>query len=109
MLTADPVAAPAPPVPALATLRLGPAFPNPCNPAARIDVEGPADQPATVTVVDLAGRAVATGRLQLDGSGRATYVFDGRDAAGRALPAGVYRVVVRSPAGTASRSVTLLK
>ncbi len=109
VLTADPVASPAPPVPAVAALRLGHAFPNPCNPAARIDVEGPADQPATVTVVDLAGRALASGRLQLDGSGRAAYVFDGRDAAGRALPAGVYRVVVRSAAGTAARSVTLLK
>lgn len=109
VLTADPVPAAAPYVPAVAAVRLGAAFPNPCNPSARFDVEGPAGQPVAVTVVDLAGRAVAAGTLRLDADGRAGYTFDGRDERGRALPAGVYRVVVRGAAGTASRAVTLLK
>lgn len=108
VLTADPQPAPAPLPPATA-LRVGAPFPNPCNPAARFDVEGPAGQPVDVTVVDLAGRAVARARLQLAADGRGAWAFDGRDDRGRALPAGVYRVVMRGPAGTATRPVTLLK
>ncbi len=109
VMTADPQPAPAPPLPVAAALRVGAPFPNPCNPAARFDVEGPAGQPVDVTVVDLAGRAVARARLQLAADGRGAWAFDGRDDGGRSLPAGVYRVVMEGAAGTATRSVTLLK
>ena len=109
VMASDPVAAPAPPAPVAATLRVGAPFPNPCNPAARFDVEGPAGQAVDVTVVDLAGRALAGRRLELGAGGSGVFTFDGRDARGRALPAGVYRVVVRGATGTAARSVTLLK
>jgi hypothetical protein len=109
VLAADPEPAPAPPPAVAAALRVGAPFPNPCNPATRFDVEGPAGQQVDVTVVDLAGRAIAGAQLQLTADGRATYMFDGRDDRGRPLPAGVYRVVMRSEGGTATRAVTLLK
>lgn len=108
-LTADPVATPAPLPPAVVALRLGSAWPNPCNPRAHFAVEGPAGADLTVRVTDLAGRAVADEALRLDDQGRGEIVFAGRDRAGRALPAGVYRVTAAGAAGTATRAVTLLK
>lgn len=109
VLTADPVAAPAPPVPAAAALRLAPAFPNPCNPSARLAVAGSAGEVVEVLVTDAAGRAVGRRALRLAADGRGSYEFDGRDAGGRALPAGVYRIIARGAAATATRLVTLVK
>jgi hypothetical protein len=108
-LAADPVAAPVPLPPAAATLQLGPAWPNPCNPRARFAVAGPAGAVLTVRVTDLAGRAVAEEHLRLDDQGQGEVVFAGRDHAGRALPAGVYRVTAAGATGTATRAVTLVK
>ena len=109
VLPADPVAAPAPPMPAASALSLAAPYPNPCNPSARLAVEGPADQVLQVRITDLAGRAVGSRSLRLDAAGRGGIDFDGRAPDGRALPAGVYRVTVQGAVGAASRAVTLLK
>ncbi len=107
---ADPVASPAPlPTIAAGALRLGPAWPNPCNPQARLNVEGPAGAELDVRVTDLAGRLLAEQRVRLDGQGRGGIVFVGQDAGGRDLPAGVYRVTASGAGVRVSRAVTLLK
>jgi hypothetical protein len=97
-----------PPIPA-GNLSLGAPYPNPCNPAASIIVRGPAEAPVRVEVYDLAGRRVVARRMALDAGGSGEFRFDGRDARGAALPAGVYRVAVRGANGFAARSLTLLK
>lgn len=92
-----------------ARLALGAPVPNPCNPRSSLELAGRPDEKVRVRVVDLRGRAVRTAQLQLDGRGRGGFVFGGQDDAGRALPAGVYRVVVQGTDGFAARSLTLLK
>lgn len=101
-------AAPAALVPA-AGLALGAAYPNPCNPSARVPVTGPAGSRVQVTVIDLAGRRVADHGVPLDAAGHGEFVFTGVDDRGRSLPAGVYRVTARQGAGWAGRSLVLVK
>ena len=80
--------------------------PNPVRDAAAIEVflAGSAFAPpvsARVRIVDLQGRLV---RTLHDGSlprGLQRLAWDGRDRAGRAVPAGVYLVTVDSPLGAA--------
>lgn len=105
--TSSPSAAP---LPRPAGLRLGTPYPNPCNPAARIDVTGPVGGTVAVAVHDLRGRRVAGATVRTDRAGRGVYVFAGVDDRGAALPAGIYRVVARDGrGGRAATAVTLVK
>ncbi len=97
------------PLPAVAGLRLGMPYPNPCNPAARIALAGRPGATVTVGVHDLRGRRVAGGEVALDGTGSGVFTFDGLTPAGAALPAGVYRVVARDGGARAATAVTLIK
>ncbi len=96
-------------VPAVGALHLGRPFPNPCNPAADLAVEGEPGGTVRVRVLDLRGRLVRNDSVLLDAAGKALYRFDGRDGAGCALASGVYRVAAQSTRGFAARSVTLMK
>lgn len=84
--------------------------PNPFNPqttiAYTVAVEG-----ATVSldVLDSAGRHVITLVRGPQPAGRRTVVWDGRDAAGRELPAGTYLYRLQTPQGIESRKMLLLK
>jgi hypothetical protein len=85
----------APPAPAPAAL--APPVPNPANPATTIRFRVPVGIPTTCTVHDLRGARV---RLLHDGSGTGAWQqlrWDGRDARGRLLSAGVY--LIRLTAG----------
>ncbi|MFN2369729.1 MAG: hypothetical protein ABR506_01095, partial [Candidatus Krumholzibacteriia bacterium] len=106
-----PTSAPsAAPLPLTAGLTLGAPYPNPCNPAARIDVTGPTGGTVAVTVHDLRGRRVAGATVRTDQTGRGEFVFAGVDDRGAALPAGIYRVVARDGrGGRAAAAVTLVK
>ena len=90
-------------------LTLSRPHPNPCNPAAELQIEGQSGHLVRVGVFDLRGRRLQDRTLVTDINGRAVFRFDGRDSRGRNLPAGVYRVVVQNKTGFAARTVTLLK
>ncbi|MFT5233743.1 MAG: hypothetical protein ACI9UK_000693 [Candidatus Krumholzibacteriia bacterium] len=90
-------------------LSLGAPFPNPCNPRAEIDVAGKPNAVTELSVYDLRGRRLLTQKIGLDSNGHSTWNFSGIDTEGRALPAGVYRIVAQNDAGLAARSVTLVK
>jgi hypothetical protein len=77
------------------------AWPNPFNPLLNLAGALPASAPAIVTVHDLAGRTLRTLVVDVVAEGRFTAQWDGRDAAGRPVPSGVY--VLR--AGTGSQAV----
>ena len=84
-------------------------WPNPFNPRTTIAWELPTDGPVLVEIFDLAGRRV---RVLKDGpapAGGGAVVWDGRDGTGRLSSAAAYFVTVRSEAGRARRTVTLLK
>jgi hypothetical protein len=80
-------------------LRLFPARPNPSGPGlatVRYDVPAPGG-PISIRVCDVGGRLV---RLLIDGNvapGHRSVVWDGRDAAGRHVPSGVYLCVFEAP------------
>ena len=96
--------------PALAGgLRLDPNFPNPFNPRTTIPYHVPAAGHVKLGVFALDGRLVV--RL-VDGpttAGGHEVAWQGRDAAGRPVPAGSYLVRLEAGGGRAVRSVTLLK
>jgi hypothetical protein len=71
--------------------------PNPFNPQTAVNLRLPAAQAVTVTVHDLAGRAV---RQLYDGSlaaGEHRWVWDGRGSSGGVAAAGVYLIRARAP------------
>jgi len=103
-LTPVPVAGPL-----VGSLKLGLPFPNPCNPAADLQIQDAPDQSVAVSVFDLRGRRVNNTMLRCDSSGRASFRFDGHTTSGTALPAGLYRVVAQSPGGFAAQTLTLVK
>ena len=91
------------------TYILSPAYPNPFNPNTTINYALKEDVRATLKVYDLLGREV---RVLVAGHQPAAYhsvVWDGRDAAGRPLPSGVY--IARLVAGdfVAGIKMVLLK
>jgi len=97
------------PVPVPSALRMESPWPNPFNPATAVTLSGPADSRVRVAVSDLRGRILRRAAVTLDADGRGLYRFDGRDEAGRTLPAGVYVVTARAGGETAGRSMTLVK
>ncbi len=99
------VGGPAPPAPA----RLLAARPNPFRGATRIDYRVERPGPVTLEIFDASGRRVRAlfeGRREA-GAFRAEW--DGRDAAGREAPGGVYFYRLRSADGSAARRVVLLR
>ena len=56
-------------------------------------------------VVDAAGRRVRSAALAAGGPVQRVWTWDGRDDAGRNVPAGVYRVRATSPSGGTSRAL----
>lgn len=91
------------------TLALAPNRPNPFNPTTRIAFEIPAAARTRLEMFDVRGRLV---RELLDarlGPGRHEIVWDGRDAAGRALGSGVYYARLTSGDAIRTRSMILLK
>ncbi len=85
------------------------AAPNPFNPRVTVTWQLDAPSDGTVAVYDLAGRRLRTlVRGELPAAGQSA-VWDGRDAAGRAMPSGTYLVTLRTEAGTATRKVVLAR
>ena len=85
------------------------AWPNPFNPrttlALRLDTAGT----VRLTIHDLRGRRV---RTLVDGprpAGPLTVGWDGRDHAGRAVPAGIYVARARTAGGVVTRKLTLVQ
>ncbi|MFO7655094.1 MAG: FlgD immunoglobulin-like domain containing protein [Candidatus Krumholzibacteriia bacterium] len=84
-------------------------YPNPFNPSTRIDFVLDRPGVVTVSVLDLAGRRVATlveGELV---AGEHHVTWNGRTDSGRAVSAGQYRYVLRTGTGQTSRSMVLVK
>ena len=74
-----------------AQYRLGDSYPNPFNPAVVLPLELATDAAGvTLTVYDVLGRRVRQVWQGSLGAGRHRFVWDGRDAVGKAVAAGVY-------------------
>lgn len=84
-------------------------YPNPFNPRTVIAFELDAAGPAALRVFTLDGRSVRVLRLGDLPAGPHRAEWDGRDESGKPAAAGTYVVRLDTPAGTRSRSVTLVK
>ena len=93
-----------PPVPRLA---LG-ATPNPSRGALRLTVDADRAGFQRLTVRDLQGRRVRSLGEGWSPAGSRLVAWDGRDAAGGCLPAGIYLVTLEVAGRSTSRRVTLL-
>jgi hypothetical protein len=76
--------------PSLRSIELGASVPNPMAGAARIEYSVPARGPASLRLLDVSGRTVRVLENGVVEAGRHQATWDGRDAQGRAMPAGVY-------------------
>jgi len=85
------------------------AVPNPFNPRTevRFDLDGPAH--VRVTVHDLRGRRLDVLQDGVCGPGPQRLVWDGVDAAGRAVPSGSYLVRVEMAGGADARKILLAR
>jgi hypothetical protein len=98
-----------------ALLLLHPGVPNPFQGSTLIRYESEDASEATLTIFDAAGREVRAwnglrgGGGLGDGPGGRTLHWDGRDASGRAVPAGVYVCELRSGAHTARQKLMRLR
>ncbi len=102
-----PAAVVPPPAQASAALR---ASPNPFNPSVTFNCLVPRPGPVSAMVYDLAGRRVAV--LAQDvvvPAGETSWTWRGTDAAGRAVPSGVYCAEVTGPGLRAVRKVALVR
>jgi hypothetical protein len=89
-----------------ATLALAEPWPNPTHGAITTAISTPAPSDVTLTVLDLAGRRVATlfaGRVL----GRHTVAWDARDARGVQVPAGLYLLRLTDGRTVQTRRVSL--
>ena len=92
-----------------ARLALGPATPNPFNPSTTLSFATPASGHVRLQVIDLGGRLVATLVDRVVTAGRHTVVWDGRDAAGREVPSGVYLSRIEAGDAVARGRMTLVR
>jgi len=85
------------------------AWPNPFNPTTEISITLDRAGQAELRVLDCSGRllrTLASGRLE---AGEHRFEWDGRDAAGRRQPSGLYLAVLDGERGGASRKLVMLK
>ncbi len=84
-------------------------WPNPCNPATRVEFVADPAVDARVGVFDLRGSLITSAAVTTSGDGTGTFHFDGRDRHGQFVPAGCYRVVVTTAQEQASTTFSLVK
>ena len=84
-------------------IELSAPYPNPTRGAVVCAFETSDASAVHVAIIDAAGRLVRSETLPGAAPGRRTWMWDGLDASGRVMPAGVYRVRVTGQAGGMSR------
>ncbi len=84
------------------------ARPNPFRGSTRIEFSRPRSGDARIRIYDAAGRHVRTLEEQAGGAGVRAVAWDGKDDAGRALPAGVYFLDAECGDGAVSRGKVVL-
>jgi subtilisin family serine protease len=89
--------------------RLAQNHPNPFNPSTSIMYSVVKDGPVDLAIYDLSGRRVRTLVNETRASGEYSVMWDGNDAAGNAVPSGMYFYKFESGGQSLSRKMTLVK
>jgi hypothetical protein len=107
------VGVPNPQLPAPAALALAPNFPNPFNPATTVRLCLPGapggSTPLKLRVYDLQGRLVRTLHDGPAATGWSTWIWDGRDIAGRSQASGTYLLQAQTGAVIRTQKLVLVK
>lgn len=83
--------------------------PNPARASTRLSFELPSEDVLEVRLLDLGGRVVRSLHRGSLAAGSHSVVWDGRDDAGAALPAGVYWARIETRSGATARRVVLAR
>ncbi|OPL17764.1 MAG: hypothetical protein AVO35_08880 [Candidatus Aegiribacteria sp. MLS_C] len=83
--------------------------PNPARYGCSIAYDLPASGEFSVTVFDMAGRAVRELHSGMLPQGSGSLSFDGMDGSGAPLPSGVYSVVLAGPSGTGATRMVIAR
>lgn len=83
--------------------------PNPVSGSCSISYGMPLSGTASVTVYDVAGRAVRNIYSGILSEGTGSVVFDGNDTSGNPLPSGCYSIVMNSSCGTAATMMVVAR
>ena len=86
-------------------LELAPPAPNPSRGDVTLSLEAFEDGPVRVEILDASGRMVRRFEDAIGGRGTRAWTWDGRDASGRAVAPGWYRVRATGPSGGMSRAL----
>ncbi len=84
-------------------------YPNPFNPSTTVVFRTKRSETVELSVVDLAGRRVATLFTGIVQAGEHEVFWDGRNTKGQQAATGVYFVQLRSGQGVVSRKITMVK
>ncbi len=90
-------------------LQIAAPFPNPANPATRIEFTARAGAEVRLEVMDLRGRRLRRHHVRADLDGHGHWLFNGRDSAGRVLPSGTYSIRLMSGGITTSHTLSLVR
>jgi hypothetical protein len=90
-------------------LRLEAPTPNPSRGAVTFALQVPDGSPVRIEIVDAGGRLVRRAELAAGAPGARSWVWDGRDDAGRVTPAGYYQVRAVGRAGGMSRGLVRVR
>jgi len=94
----------------LASFFLGPAIPNPFNPATTITYDLPEPSPVSLRVFDVGGRRVRVLRQDVvEDRGRHHVIWDGRNDAGRPVAAGIYFCRLETGRHVATRRMVIVR
>jgi hypothetical protein len=96
-------------MPPAAPLAMAAPWPNPANPATRIEFVARPGEPVDLHLVDLRGRLVQRARIHADAQGRGHWTFDGTDRTGRSVASGAYRCVLQADGAFVARSLTIVR
>ena len=98
------------PEPSVAAIKMGLfAAPNPFNPETKIELNLPAAITGDVRIVDVRGCVVADLYHGVLAQGANTFVWQGRDDAGRVVASGVYWVLAQTTDQKLVRKLLLVK
>ena len=84
-------------------------YPNPFNPSTRIRYDLREETHVSLTVYDMLGKQITSIVSESQSAGVRTVIWDGTDASGRNVSAGVYLYRIQAGTFTETRKMVLLK
>ena len=89
--------------------KISPAYPNPFNPSAKIDMEIPDAGIVQIIIYDILGRIVLDHKKEFPSAGKYQFVWNPRTTSGQSLATGTYIVTIMHQNKINTQKITFLK